>query len=1221
MGLTESNPTRLPVAWARAALLALLFSAACSAEEVADGPPTPQAETTVPSAPSAQAGNPTQAEDDDQPGRTVDAGTPSTDSQPQATTKPTTTTSQTRAEQATTTSHAQEDEFDAQDPEVVPPGSLADNIVIVDGLLREPAVRHDRDTVPRLDLIDIRREGASDLVTLTGRAGASPFGIQDPARESFRVLVHNIEWDTMDCVERNEDGSFTASLEAPPGSTVYVMPADWGECQTSDPDGGAVLSLPRSGPTDSGSLDTHGLLGGSRPTRWSASGSAGSTAINLRLQFPEGPPEECIFPGLHLYRLFDGDGDYVTQVNMNVHGPVLTPTGLPIETDNGINGFYDVLEFDDVPRCLIGDVDLTVSDPVASLESGWYLPRMVFAEWWGDTTEGFGTSCPDLQPTPVVFECNTGYGFLPMIGVGEPEIPELPVTLLNQAASWGSAGVLGVVANEDSGRFALGSRRSAQAPFIASPRDPLSGRSLSYTLDPYLPTVGYTGFAGRLPQPLFTLDPDEPGNLTVSLTSPDGASRVLTDNARVQMLVTSGDGDGYPAATSFGGPSHTIGLTTFDDGMDVSFDQYGLHEVKVQGTLRSSRGDDFDLEGTYDIWVAEPLDLSLGVFEGTPLEVGDSFNPVVVVEPGVPADITINIAHYPNGDAERRQVQTISGKANEYGYFASTDSWEPTEHGEYRVDVTASYLDPVDGTLWMAERSSASIVATPDTPGVAHGRRNQDHLDREAGQGARTWYFFRSFDPECPPSSGDCDGGGDYPFFTGDVMWLTDVRPLQPTITVDSPADVLARVAPDLTAREKCGAGGCTSIEDELELVSSTSTGSGAHHRQDDVTSWAYWYSSSIRADVSVFHVATSFRSEHNSWYGTDFYNCQIGLPCFGALMGEFDEFNGDEQGDVKLMFGGAVIKTDDEQHFVPYASFASIIEGGSFEDGVLVAGDEKGDRICPPYQGAAGGLGTCGPILTHRGREVDLFITPTGTRPGSVLEPGDLFTFSGQAWPTLDVAVEVTVTGPDGSVHELTNRANTVGYVDHAGMSFVVESPGVYDVHVSATQDLPVPSTGLAPDPVFVADGRTTMDVYGYEHPLSAVLGTQDSTYRFYVVEGRADAAIEANVHAEVLPHRKPFSPTLTVEQIAFSYRLPDGVTDAHISLTAPGLVLIDRTVAAVDGSVDLAIKQQELNDAGFTQIILGADTLQLSIAYETADGWEAQILNQRGFSPLGGG
>ena len=41
---------------------------------------------------------------------------------------------------------------------------------------------------------------------------------------------------------------------------------------------------------------------------------------------------------------------------------------------------------------------------------------------------------------------------------------------------------------------------------------------------------------------------------------------------------------------------------------------------------------------------------------------------------------------------------------------------------------------------------------------------------------------------------------------------------------------------------------------------------------------------------------------------------------------------------------------------------------------------------------------------------------------------------------------------------------------------------------------------------------------------------------------------------------------------------------------------------------------------EVGFTQIRLGAATLQLSIAYETADGWEAQILNQRGFSPLGG-
>jgi hypothetical protein len=50
------------------------------------------------------------------------------------------------------------------------------------------------------------------------------------------------------------------------------------------------------------------------------------------------------------------------------------------------------------------------------------------------------------------------------------------------------------------------------------------------------------------------------------------------------------------------------------------------------------------------------------------------------------------------------------------------------------------------------------------------------------------------------------------------------------------------------------------------------------------------------------------------------------------------------------------------------------------------------------------------------------------------------------------------------------------------------------------------------------------------------------------------------------------------------------------------------------------MEVVRDDLYDAGFTQIILGSDTLQLSVAYETPDGWEAQILNQRGFSALGG-
>jgi hypothetical protein len=196
------------------------------------------------------------------------------------------------------------------------------------------------------------------------------------------------------------------------------------------------------------------------------------------------------------------------------------------------------------------------------------------------------------------------------------------------------------------------------------------------------------------------------------------------------------------------------------------------------------------------------------------------------------------------------------------------------------------------------------------------------------------------------------------------------------------------------------------------------------------------------------------------------------------------------------------------------------------------------------------------------------------------------------------------------------------VGYVDAEGMSFVVEESGVYEVHVSAIQDRPVPSTGLAPDPVLVADGRTTMDAYGYQDPLSAVLGSLDSTYRFYVVEELGNSPIGS--HTSVL-YGEPgeFSiygwPGSYVEKVTFDYELSPGANGVHYSLTAPGL-LIEEGTTPESGNFALEVDQGDLYDAGFTQIILGADTLQLSIAYETADGWEAQILNQRGFSPLGG-
>ena len=1107
------------------------------------------------------------------------------------------------------------------EPASVPRASLASGITAFQEMFLRPEEQiNDRDAVPLADLISISTPDGSGMITVVGAPGAVPFG--QPHRPWGSVAVIAVEWGNQDCVTRNSDGSFDARLEAPSGSTIYVLPIGRQHCvgQGIQTGPAAVMQVPGA-VTAPGAFVALGRVGNEEPTRWSASGilTGPTRSVEFTLDSNSG---DCLVPRIDLYRLFDGEGLYVTQVNVNVHGPALTPTGLPIETDAN-EGAYDFLDFPDATGCLSSGQVLTPTDPPTSLESGWYLPRIMFGERGED-----GQHPVDHTPPTggVDFEGNTGYGYLPMFPVGTDVTPRLPATLFNEAPSWGSAGIRGVVSAEDAGRFALGSRRSAEAPFVASPTDPLSGQNVHYTLEPFLPTVGYTGFAAPLPEPLFSLDAEMPGTVSIDLTTPDGKTTNLATDAAVEMFVAAAWYGGYPVMLPFSGPSHTIGLTTGLNSLDLDFEQFGRHTVRLDGALRSSNGDDFILEGNYEFWVAEPLDLSLGTFEGTPLEVGDGWNPVVTVEPGVPADITIEINHYVDGDQDKRQSHFVSGTANQFGYFASDQIWSPTEHGEYIVKVTATYMDPVDGTLWMGTRTSASIVATPDTPVITHAERNSDLARGADDMTLRTWFFNRTIDPACGEAA--CDEivapgarGIGYPFFSGDVVWVADMTPLTPAVTIDAPSDLLADMAPQLQPTNYCFEHDCVEADDTIRLYSETTDGSRLHLRPDSVDSWAYWYSTSIRPDISVFSAVGEGRGGiHNTWYGHDSYSCQIGLTCRDFYFRPGDggrggtDTKGDEEGDVKLLFGGAVLKTGDQQHFAPYASMAVIVKEAERSDsGGFTLRDEKGNRICPPYQGAAGGLGTCGPLLTHRGREVDLFITPMGTRPGSVLERGDRFVYSGQAWPTLDIAVEVTVTSPSGVSQVFQNRANVVGYVDPAGMSFVVDEPGVYEVHVSATQDRALPSTGLAPDSTFVADGRTTMDVYGYENPLSAVLGSNDSTYRFYVVDSQATGQIRSRTSLA------EGSEGSYVEGITFDYELPDGVSEAHYSLTTPGLLVHQETVTG--DSVGVALGQQYLYDLGFTEIILGADTLQLSIAYETADGWEAQILNQRGFSPLGGG
>ena len=192
----------------------------------------------------------------------------------------------------------------------------------------------------------------------------------------------------------------------------------------------------------------------------------------------------------------------------------------------------------------------------------------------------------------------------------------------------------------------------------------------------------------------------------------------------------------------------------------------------------------------------------------------------------------------------------------------------------------------------------------------------------------------------------------------------------------------------------------------------------------------------------------------------------------------------GDRPGDMKFQFGGGVFRllngpgaADDQNHYVIYSSMQAIIPMGT----------SMGNRTMPPFRGNGGGPDG-GPLLTLKGQDIDLFITPTGVRPGEILEVGDTFTFAGLMWPNLDAKGTVSVTTPSNTVHTFSGQANKVGYFYAPGGDFTITEPGVYTVSVA-----------------LVFDGETSAGQVVPPYPTGDVLGSDNGTFHFYAADYRA--------------------------------------------------------------------------------------------------------------------
>jgi len=730
-------------------------------------------------------------------------------------------------------------------------------------------------------------------------------------------------------------------------------------------------------------------------------------------------------------------------------------------------------------------------------------------------------------------------------------------------------GTRGTGAREDADVFGLASQIVTQdAPYYAPPFDVHTGEPITYRLEPFLPMISFTD--RRMPTPpLFPFDLPG-GSLHVAVEAPDGTVRDLGTEPFAQSFNrTPTTRGGQDLNTGTVQQDDVYSLKAASDRFRVTFDQYGHHVVTMTGQVGDLWGNTYAGGGAYDLWMAQPLDVHPGVLPGTPLAVGDSFNPALRIYPRVPADVTLTFTLYPDSDPARAVTQTFSGRANDYGTFAPDHGAPIAEHGEYRVDLTASYTDD-EGVLYMAAMTWGGVVMTPSGEAYldARGRRGLDSLASIPGS---PWFVSCR---DLPIPSGAVSHTYN-PYFNGDVVWSRmEDAPGECPANVTSGGDSLimgssvqdtsggaveaaiqtraARMSPFLSSPGDLAE---RMAVQELPLFISTLSGEAPQlvlgrigaTVPSDVDQIAYSYRSSQRPGVRVREVVAEDGETGGYWRLDTLYDDQLGV---GVL--------GDQPNDFKFQYVGAVYRDLASGH----SEYAGQGTGWVF----IPDDDPAGTRVMPPFAGPGNGGWTTqgGPILTLKGQDVHMFILPTGVRPGEVLEVGDTFRFAGHIMPTLDSQVAVTVTAPGGTRRVVNGHGNHVGYVYDPDDDFALDEPGLWSVDVHVWHD-------------GQCSGGSTIPPY----PSGGVLGSARGSwsggrYWFYVVpqgSPRLDVASPA-------PGLLSFDDEVT--PITISGAVPPGLSDVMVDYTIemPGYVLEQGQVAPAGGTYQITFDPDALHE-----------------------------------------
>jgi hypothetical protein len=1031
------------------------------------------------------------------------------------------------------------------------------------------------DRPPVATRIAISTPTAEGAATVTGAAGAVGPG-------DF-VLVTTLDSGDFGWTTAAADGSFSLAHRAPPGSWVFVRNDPLGvgtqrmllEIATGGGEGGAA-SVPGAmvrvgdgappgtgravagiaGPCKRG-LPSFAFQGRIAPAATNPGGTL-TLEGTLRAHAP-GIASSTLEVNAFLYltpAAYANGSQATSRPFMASH--LLTPTGLPIERAErlaeGIGaGLGNRTLHQTSPGEYAEAIAVTLSVP-PDLPPGFYHPVLNLLSTGSPCLVGPGPGVP----VALVDHLNRrGPGlFLPPVRIGTPQPPHLFWALLSDTLSNGSPGAVAV---EDQGRFALAPRTLTQSTTFAVPRRHApSGQPLSYRLEPFLPlvSIGDRGDPADSPRIPFRFPS---GELRLTVRAPDGSEVHAGPAPFVQTRVrTPVDTRGDVLGLGGGSMGNVLQLSTMDPAFDVVFTQEGLHEVRLEGWIEDVAGQRWSGGGTYRLWVADPLTLDTTTLPGTPLEVGDSLHLGMQVLPPVPADVEVVVRFSPGSNPQAVREVRRRGRANRFGYLATVDGFfTATEAGEYRVDVTASYHDP-GGAVRAGGRTWGGVVAPRDARLIAHGRRCTDGCPlgpQWFDRGQIGFAFDHLF----------------FPFHRGDVAWQVEERDaVKLAITVQDPAGSIANLLQarvpgnDVEARAAAG---------ELPLVSSRPGDQEPNTDPSRVDLWAYSYRSVQRPLVRVREIVGEDNLPSEYWRFNDQYNDQPG-------MGE----KGDLPNDFKLLFGGAVLRGAalPQNEYAAYGALWVHLPSGE---------PIERSRVFPPFQGNGGGP-SGGPLMTLKGRAIDLFWHPTAVRPGSVLEIGDRVSFAGYLAPTLPGKLALTVTAPSGAVRTLDRRANKVGYVYDPSFDFYADEPGEWTVTVRGS-----------------FDGVTSAGQVTAPFPTGDVLGTADGKFSFYVVRRDAPALVVDKPAASFV---RPAAGT-----VPFAFTNPPGVSQTSLrqTTTMPGFVLEQRSVTGFSHSYDAALLAQDfpnldLFDAGGRA---GADAVTMSFLAAGKDGTGADAFRAR--------